>query len=402
MAASLLLIIGAASWFISRGGGEIAFADVMQQVNQTKSFQATIIQTGDGREPRQSARLSDKGSRGRIDTDDGLIIIDDDKTADIITLDTKAHVACRSTEPNSANLDLYAELRQIASQIPKSIGKKDFNGQSLNGFSGTITLMGKKGVSATVWVDPQSKLPARIEVSLKQDGPPMTVINNLKFDVPLDDSMFDMAVPQGYELRTTLPARASRPMPRHTTSGPATAITVEIPLPPTTGPAPTTQELEKLVLKPGIGIGELKFGATREQIVRTLGQPQGAIRSATWEELLYASAGIMLEIDDRLGLQAIVADGPSPAPPPTFRPFGGSTDKGVRIGSTRAVIEAAYGKDYLTVGVEVRNHPEIHQVQLTYNRLGLMAYIDTTTDRCASLVLVLPTAVPKASTMPTR
>jgi outer membrane lipoprotein-sorting protein len=403
-AASLLLIIGAACWFISRGSGEIAFADVMQHVMQTKSFQATIIQVGDEREPHESARLSVKGPRGRFDTDDGLIIIDDDKTGDTITLDTKAKVACRSTEPINGNIDVYAELRQIASQMPKSIGKKNFDGQVLNGFSGTVTLMGKNGGSATVWVDPQSRLPARIELSLKPDGQPMAVIDNLKFDVALDDSMFDMTVPHGYVLRATLPMRAPRPMPRQSANRPSTAFTrptVEIPLPQTPGSAPTAEELERLVLKPGIGIGELKFGATRQQIVKVLGEPQGVLRQGTSEILQYSSAGVVLAVDGPLGLQFIMANGPSTFNTPKVRPFAGSTDKGVRIGSTRAAIEAAYGKDYVTVGVRVMDHPEIRQTQLTYNRLGLLVIVDSGTDRCAGL-WIAPPVVTKASTKPER
>ncbi|MGA2441772.1 MAG: sigma-70 family RNA polymerase sigma factor, partial [Tepidisphaeraceae bacterium] len=145
MAASLLFAIIAGSWLVYRGSGEITFADVMQQVMQTKSIQFKIVEAAE-REPQKSARFYVEGLRGRIETDDGLIIIGDGKTGDTITLDSKAHVACRSTEPINGNCDIYAELRQIAAQIPKSIGKKEFNGRMLDGFSGTITLSGKSGV----------------------------------------------------------------------------------------------------------------------------------------------------------------------------------------------------------------------------------------------------------------
>jgi len=181
---------------------------------------------------------------------------------------------------------------------------------------------------------------------------------------------------------------------------------VEIPLPQTPGPAPTTQELEELVLRPGIGIGELKFGDSREQIVRALGQPQGALRAGTSELLQYASAGITLAVEDQFGLQAILASGPSIVSAPKFRPFAGSTDKGARIGSTRTEIEATYGKDYIRVGVEVRNHPEIHRTQMTYSRLGMLAFVDTTSDRCVGLSLVPPwtaaQATTKSTTVPAR
>ena len=154
-------------------------------------------------------------------------------------------------------------------------------------------------------------------------------------------------------------------------------------------PAPTGQELEKLVLKPGIGIGELKFGATRQRIVAVLGEPQGVMRMEPMELLEYSGKGLVLLVDSKAGLQQIMAEGPSTSSNPRMRPFAGSTDKRIRIGSTRAEIEAAYGKDCGVVPVKVVNHPEIRQIQLTYP-LGLLAVINTQTNRCDELILLSP------------
>jgi hypothetical protein len=267
----------------------------------------------------------------------------------------------------------------------------------LDGFSGTVTLM-KERVFATVWVNPKTRLPARIELSPKPDGQPESVIDDLKFDVPLDDSLFDMSVPKGYELRSSLPVRgaslASATITIQSTT--STKPTVEIPLPQTPGPAPTGRELEKLVLKPGIGIGELKFGATRQRIVAVLGEPQGVLRGGAVEILEYSGKGLILPVDAKAGLQQIMAEGPSASSKPRMRPFAGSTDKGIHIGSTRTEIEAAYGKDCAVVPVIVENHPEIHQIQLTYP-LGLLAVINTQTNRCAELILLPPFATRPSS-----
>jgi hypothetical protein len=402
MAASVLLAIGVAGWLLFRGSGEIAFADVMRQVMQTKSFQARIIQEANGHEPPKSARLSVKGSHGRFDTDDGLIIIADSDSGYSITLDTKAHLACRAFGPLVGNCDIYAELREIASQVPKSIGKKEFNGRMLNGFSGTVTFV-KEHAFATVWVDPQTKLPARIELSQKPDRQPESVIDDLKFDVPLDDSLFDMSVPKGYELRSSLLIRAASVRSTTITGRGSTASTmptIEIPLPNTPAPAPTAQELQNLVLKPGIGIGELKLGDKKEQIEAVLGQPQGAMREGPAELLEYSGKGLILVVNAKSGLQMIMAQGPSTSSKSRMRPFAGTTDILVRIGSTLSEIEMAYGKDYTVVEMRVENHPEVHDIQLLYQQLGLMAIINKQTNRCDELIVVPPPFVAGPSTQP--
>jgi hypothetical protein len=99
---------------------------------------------------------------------------------------------------------------------------------------------------------------------------------------------------------------------------------------------------------------------------------------------------VVIGVDDKLGLQSILANGPSITGSSKTRPFAGSTDKGIQIGSTRAAIESAYGKDYIVGGISVVNHPEIHEIQLIYRRLGLFAIIDSASEHCVGLWLVPP------------
>jgi hypothetical protein len=175
--------------------------------------------------------------------------------------------------------------------------------------------------------------------------------------------------------------------------------TVEVPLPALAGPAPTTRELERMVLKPGIGIGELNFGASRAEIVKVMGEPQGILRRGALEILEYASVGVVLTIDEANGLQVIVASGPSVNHSLKMRPFAGSTDKGVRIGSGRREIEAAYGKDYVSMPVTVKDHPEVHRTELMYDRLGFSVILDSESKECAALWLMAPAAM-NAATRP--
>ncbi len=75
----------------------------------------------------------------------------------------------------------------------ESLGEKEIDGKKVIGFR----LAGQTS-PMTVWADPQTKFPVRIEtVNL---GPPKTevVMTNYEFDVELDESLFSVDIPDGY------------------------------------------------------------------------------------------------------------------------------------------------------------------------------------------------------------
>jgi hypothetical protein len=159
--------------------------------------------------------------------------------------------------------------------------------------------------------------------------------------------------------------------------------------------------LEKLVLRPGIGIGELKLGEMKQQIEAVLGQPQGVLRVGAMELLEYSGKGLVLYVDPKGGLRFIVAEGARSSSKARMRPFAGWTDKRIRIGSTRADIETAYGKDYIEGADRVIDHPEIRETQMIYQRLGIQFTVDSQTNRCANVFIEPPVAT-TASTHPVR
>jgi hypothetical protein len=67
-------------------------------------------------------------------------------------------------------------------------------GKSGNGFKPEIT----------VWVDPQTKLPLRIETTSKGEGGVTVteVYRDIVFDGPLDAAIFDMTPPDGYRVES--------------------------------------------------------------------------------------------------------------------------------------------------------------------------------------------------------
>ncbi|MCH7729878.1 MAG: hypothetical protein IH991_25920 [Planctomycetes bacterium] len=75
------------------------------------------------------------------------------------------------------------------------LGKKELDGRKVVGFRFKA---GPQPI--TLWADPKTKLPVRIEAIVA--GPPQTevVMNNYEFNVDLDKSLFSTTIPDGYRV----------------------------------------------------------------------------------------------------------------------------------------------------------------------------------------------------------
>jgi len=104
---------------------------------------------------------------------------------------------------------------------------------------------------------------------------------------------------------------------------------------------------EELIIKPMVGIGEVQFGMSKDEIIEHFGQPAKVSVMASGTKLNYvASKGLGFEVDSELGLQKIQCWSESW---PTQLPFAvancsGITQEGIGIGSTKKEIVAAYGE----------------------------------------------------------
>ena len=105
------------------------------------------------------------------------------------------------------------------------------------------------------------------------------------------------------------------------------------------------EEADRLIIKPGVGVGEVKFGLTKDQIVDILGEPEFTLHKIY---LNYPSMGLQLvlngpgpEGNETLGL--IIAN-PWDVASLTRRDFPGGTSEGIRIGSSVQQVHDAYGK----------------------------------------------------------
>jgi hypothetical protein len=98
-------------------------------------------------------------------------------------------------------------------------------------------------------------------------------------------------------------------------------------------------------IQPGVGVGPLVFGMTREQVVRMLGDPEREQpRGAGASLLMYPSQGVSVGMSDADGVGSFTMAAAEVFPRrPDARTFGGRTAEGIGIGASEEQIRKAYG-----------------------------------------------------------
>jgi hypothetical protein len=126
-----------------------------------------------------------------IDLEAGRILVLTAPTKEAVYIDLKGL-------PSIPN---YMErLRNVITTLKKhpqfeveELGQQDIAGQRLIGFRAT-----HPEAEITIWADLKTALPVRIE---QNEWQMKVICKNIQFDVPMEDSLFSMDVPEGYELQ---------------------------------------------------------------------------------------------------------------------------------------------------------------------------------------------------------
>lgn len=95
-----------------------------------------------------------------------------------------------------------------------------------------------------------------------------------------------------------------------------------------------------LLVEPLVGVGPIKFGISKADVIKHLGKPESENRSKSGDTLYYVqSNGLMVTVHPRNGVAGIDCFGY-----PGGKHIAYTTTKGIKMGATRAEIEAVYGK----------------------------------------------------------
>jgi prepilin-type processing-associated H-X9-DG protein len=321
IAAGVILCTSLGVYLMAIPTSIVTFEQVVAAVNQTHNFTAM----------RGGIRILGKDSVERWEFSDGGLIIWNDKTGESLDLNVQQHWATleRANPGTFSDMTLYSMFRNYRAGEEKVLGQITVGNIHAQGFQLTFPPPNpaQSGQMWSIWVDPNTKLPLHVEEKdAERSKPAATVYDDIRFDVPLNDSLFSMTAPADYTVKIQTQAATTRPQ--------FTA-------------APTTQESAAMTLVPLVGIGRVHFGESADDVIAAFGKPDRSPNRANGGPLFYDTKGLSVFFDHRervftinAGLGRAIDNFPSN--------FSGRTAKNIGLGSTWADIVSAYGEDDTT------------------------------------------------------
>jgi hypothetical protein len=206
IAAAVVIIAGVliVMHFVGLSTATVTFADVIKPI---LNAQTAILDIIIGEEEAGAPVIHDmvRGSRIRrtLSNMEGVVAIIDLQNGRILQFTSEKKEAAYVNLKDWPSIPNYMErLRNVITGLQEhpdfavqNLGEQEIAGQRLIGFRAKHPKM-----EITIWADPQTALPVRIE---QIEGQMKVISKNMEFDVPMDESLFSMDVPEGYTLQET-------------------------------------------------------------------------------------------------------------------------------------------------------------------------------------------------------
>lgn len=210
---AMLLVAGAFWLFQSSSTPAFALETLIENLLNARTARYDMIAIVDGQPPLKMKVFYLEPTHMRQEMVNGYINISDWAAGKTVGLDPKTK---RATVFNMINVpdeakkgmqdgNQFEGIRQslrAATTDPNSkvvpLGEKQLDGRTVVGFRFEMP-----GTPMTLWADPATQLPVRIESTMA--GPPKTdiVMANYEFNIELDESLFSVDIPDGYEVTET-------------------------------------------------------------------------------------------------------------------------------------------------------------------------------------------------------
>lgn len=207
-AAVVVVVLFGVVGVITHSSSSLVLADVVRNIEATKTLRATRIDPEGDR-----AVLYGSGTRYRAEGE-FTVAVWDSATGRRVLLNTKDRVAHQFSQPVEPWMDMYGLFRQLATEVSTPIEEHvDKDGNRFPGLSGEVEL-GSDGDNVLtgnvkVWIDSETKLPVRLEIRPVDYGEKVVLFEQIEFDVPLDDALFDMTIPPEYTIEKTPSVQAA-------------------------------------------------------------------------------------------------------------------------------------------------------------------------------------------------
>ena len=96
-------------------------------------------------------------------------------------------------DPAQQNINVIEKLRSLPERADEELGTREIDGRVLQGFRIT-----EEGLINTVWIDTQTRDLVLVEMEFVNAPGMSGTMTDFKFDVELDDSLFNITPPDGY------------------------------------------------------------------------------------------------------------------------------------------------------------------------------------------------------------
>ena len=206
-AASLLIICGTTAWMMTTGGGaSVALADVANVLDEIRSATYTGTSTTEGKPARTGKNMYLDPSRCRMESSHGIVMIYGESKMISLNPQTKfaAVVTLEDVPDDGIMKNWIEEVRQQiheaiggSKDAVKELGRGEVDGRDAVGFRLRV-----RNSEMTVWADPVTALPIRVESTSGILQPKSHhVLNNFRYNVDLDESLFSLEPPEGYTVQ---------------------------------------------------------------------------------------------------------------------------------------------------------------------------------------------------------
>jgi outer membrane lipoprotein-sorting protein len=224
-AAAALVLVTATVWLVPLGVSRASFRDVQNECRKAKNVQYTMVQKLSRTSPEITSRLTVDDHHIRVDYGDAVsIILDLDARKGVqIVRSTKSYRPEVGNEKASAALsNLVEQLIALPAADAEQAGTEMVDGKKTNVFRlkkfrfiMDNTRSTKDDGLLTVWADPTTKLPVKVEVRMFQEAVKEWSVFTMKdfsWSVEIPAGFFDLNPPEGYTELPPIDPRTGMPL----------------------------------------------------------------------------------------------------------------------------------------------------------------------------------------------
>jgi hypothetical protein len=203
IAAAAVIVVAVTIGILQLGGGTVTWAQVIEPILNAKTIVFDLVLGTDETGVVMHEIVVGPRMRRTMSNMPTVTMIIDTDNAKLLALDTQAKTAAYADiegDLGDRHRSFIKFVRQIIRQLQEGqveqLDERVIDGQKAVGFAGK-----GQNEAVTIWADPQTSRPIRIEAQIGQEF--AFVMKNFEFDVTVDESLVSMDVPEGYTLEET-------------------------------------------------------------------------------------------------------------------------------------------------------------------------------------------------------